>query len=1246
MQFIKNGPDVPTELLEAHEEGNVVFFCGAGISYPADLPLFGGLVSKIYAALGESASNVERAALKAYQYDTVLGLLERRIAGGRRAVREALASSLKPNYKKSGALQTHRALLTLAKTSAGATRLVTTNFDRIFEKVLEEDGLNLDKFSAPLLPVPKNRWDGLVYLHGLLPEGHPEIELNKLVVSSGDFGLAYLTERWASRFVSDLFRGYTVCFVGYSINDPILRYMMDALAADKLMGEDTKQAFAFGSHSKGNEDQLANEWEAKNVVPILYKETRKHTYLHRTLQAWASSYRDGVTGKQAIVSRYANLKPTGTTKQDDFVGRLMWALSDKTGLPAKRFADMDPVPSLDWLEPFEDMSLREKDLVRFGIQPKHPVDSQIKFSLLNRPTPHGLSDWMRPVAFPGNRSGFDDVMKHLARWLAKHVGDPELFLWAVGQGGELHPAFEWEISKKLEEMVPGSVMSVVWSLLISGLTKKRSSHPSLIFLGKKLSDTGLTPVFRQELKWALSPVVVFSRPYKWSEEGEGDEDGDTERAKLSDLVRWEIELRSDHPHHAIESLRQQGNWQAVLLNSLTDFTIALRDAMALMEILGGASPQEDLSYIHQPSISPHEQNKDFNDWTILIVLLRDSWLAVADTDKETAIAEVRRWNNIHYPVFRRLTFFAVSERPQDFRMKDVLDWLMSDETYWMWTTYVQRESLQLIQKIAPLLGEQQRTRLFSALTNGPPPALFRKDISADRLQMAIDRMRWLRLAKCRAVGAVFTEQAERLLIQLEKTYPNWNLADDDRDDFPVWSSSGDEHRIVRTVPRKLQELQDWLKESPDIDDFREVDDWQQVCEKDSDLAVDALSGLADQGEWPIGRWRQALQVWGNNKDISKAVWDIISVKLMEMPTSKLKNNSHSVAWWIKSFAKEIKSNVDCLFELLNKILKAHDNDAWEDDGDVVFHAINHPVGLAVEAALEWWFAQGLEDDQGVDERLRSILDQVSDPNLSGLHHGRVVLAGSVITLFRVDQNWTADHLLQYFDWEKQPQQAMGMWTSFLHSPRLYWPLLDALKASFLSLPEHWGDMEDFIKRQYLSFITFAAMEPNGSFTVSDFRRVFDELSTVSLAEVADTMFRAQQGAEEQRKNYFENRIAPFFKSYWPKDANKKTADVSEAFSNLCAVSGDALPKALKLLSDWLQPVADTNLMVHLLFESDTPERHPSSVLDLLSRSIDKEAPWPSHELRSVLNQLLQSDPAMQQDHRFQALQIYLEQKGL
>jgi NAD-dependent SIR2 family protein deacetylase len=48
MKFIENGPDIPNTLLQAHKEGRVVFFCGAGISYPAGLPGFKKLIDNIY----------------------------------------------------------------------------------------------------------------------------------------------------------------------------------------------------------------------------------------------------------------------------------------------------------------------------------------------------------------------------------------------------------------------------------------------------------------------------------------------------------------------------------------------------------------------------------------------------------------------------------------------------------------------------------------------------------------------------------------------------------------------------------------------------------------------------------------------------------------------------------------------------------------------------------------------------------------------------------------------------------------------------------------------------------------------------------------------------------------------------------------------------------------------------------------------------------------------------------------------
>jgi NAD-dependent SIR2 family protein deacetylase len=190
MQLVKNGPEIPDTLLQAHEEGQVVFFCGAGISYPAGLPGFKGLALKLYDGLGTSPTEVEQAALKGGQHDTAIGLLEGRIVGGREVVRQQVAQVLTPDLTRPHAMATHNALLTLSRNRKGQYRLITTNFDRIFEHAIANSEHVVPTYQAPQLPVPKNRLDGLVYLHGLLPETRTRSELDCLVLSSGDFGLA------------------------------------------------------------------------------------------------------------------------------------------------------------------------------------------------------------------------------------------------------------------------------------------------------------------------------------------------------------------------------------------------------------------------------------------------------------------------------------------------------------------------------------------------------------------------------------------------------------------------------------------------------------------------------------------------------------------------------------------------------------------------------------------------------------------------------------------------------------------------------------------------------------------------------------------------------------------------------------------------------------------------------------------------------------------------------------------------
>ncbi len=77
--FIADGPEIPMEVLQALEDGALVFFCGAGVSKPAGLPLFGELVNAIYGCVHAEMTGLEKKASDNGEHDRVLTLLERRV---------------------------------------------------------------------------------------------------------------------------------------------------------------------------------------------------------------------------------------------------------------------------------------------------------------------------------------------------------------------------------------------------------------------------------------------------------------------------------------------------------------------------------------------------------------------------------------------------------------------------------------------------------------------------------------------------------------------------------------------------------------------------------------------------------------------------------------------------------------------------------------------------------------------------------------------------------------------------------------------------------------------------------------------------------------------------------------------------------------------------------------------------------------------------------------------------------------
>ncbi len=1268
MQFITHGPDIPDALLQAHEEGRVVFFCGAGISYPAGLPGFRGLVEQIYRQTETVLFDIERDAFARQQFDATLDLLERRLPGQRLAVRRALASSLSPQLRRKGATDTQAALLRLARSREGALRLVTTNFDRLFHVAAKRTGQVFQAYAAPMLPIPKNsRWNGVVYLHGLLPEKADDSALNRLVITSGDFGLAYLIERWAARFVSELFRNYVVCFVGYSINDPVLRYMMDALAADRMLGEVAPQAWALADCEPGQEGGKTIEWEAKGVTPILYHvhtASNDHSALHRTLHAWADTYRDGVLGKERIVVTHALARPSASTQQDDFVGRMLWALSDKSGLPAKRFAEFDPVPSLDWmLEAFSEERFRHSDLPRFDVPPRGGVDAKLQFSLINRPAPYDCAPRIYLASGGAVGSQWDDVMRHLARWLTRHLGDPRLILWIAQRGGRIHEQWSSLIEDKLDHLaslerdgktaeldeiraqapnaIPDRGMRTLWCLLLGGRVKSFRLDLDLYRWINRLKRDGLTATLRLELRALLAPQVILREPRRSGNKGECAD----ESTRLKQLVDWEFVLAAGHVRSALRD-RSGGPWTSALPLLLQDLQHLLRDALDLLRELGEADDRSERTHWDLPSIEQHRQNRGFRDWVILIELLRDAWLALCKNDSAGATRIAQSWFEFPYPTFKRLALFAAS-RDHCIPPEQWVNWLLADGAWWLWSTAMKREVYRLFALQGRHLTGAAQERLEIAILGGPPRETCRDDLELDRWRDLVDEMVWLHLAKLDASGIALGAPAASRLATLSTAHPQWRLAADERDEFFFfWSDAGDpayeQKRVIDMAPRKRRELVQWLKKEPSEGRPFYEDTWRDVCRKHPLNSVCALADLAGEGVWPASRWSEALQSWGEGRLLLRS-WRYAAPLVQSMPDDVLLKISHSVARWIEAVSKTTNQHEEVFLNLCGRILELPfaAGSSMIRNGEPITEAINHPVGNVTQALLNLWFKRKPNDGEQLPADIKPFFSKICDVQVGRFRNGRVLLASELVPLFRVDRTWTEQCLLPLFSWD-DPSEAKAAWAGFLWSPRLHQPSLMALKAQFLESAKHYDELGEH-RQQFAAFLTYAALEPTDGYSVDEFRAAVGVLPQKGLEECARALSQALESAADQREAYWKNRVRRFWQHVWPKSRDFGTPRIAETLSGVAIAARSEFPDALNSVRHWLQPVENLDYVVHLLHESGLCSKCPEDALQLLSAVI-AEQQWAPRELGQCLDNIKQAAPQLELEFDYKRLREYFRRR--
>jgi hypothetical protein len=977
-----------------------------------------------------------------------------------------------------------------------------------------------------------------------------------------------------------------------------------------------------------------------------------------------------VQGKEAIVVEHALARPQDSTQQDDFVGRMLWALSDKSGLPAKRFADFNPAPPLDWLlESLADERFGHGDLSRFGVPPRDDVDAKLRFSLIRRPAPYDRAPPMLLTAGGIAGSQWDDVMFHLARWLVRHLNDPRLVIWIAQRDGHLHDRWPWLIEDKLNDLsskeregktaeldairlqapnaIPRPLMRTLWRLLLSNRVKSSSRDPVLYRWQERFKREQLTATLRLELRELLAPKVTLKKPFRWGE-GEASADNPTH---LRQLVDWELVLAADHVHSTLRDFGGE-HWTSALPDLLEDFQQLLRDSLDLLRELGEANDRSDRSHWNLPSITPHWQNRGFHDWVSLIELLRDAWLAVHSNNRKRATWIAQAWFELPYPTFKRLALFAAS--PDNcIPPEQWVDWLLADGAWWLWSTDTGREVFRLFVLQGRQMAGTDQERLEAAILAGPPREMYGDDLEPDRWQDLVAHSVWLHLGKLNASGLTLGGSAAARLTELSTAYPQWQLAANQRDEFSHWmSGTGDpdyeESRDVDIAPRKRRDLVQWLaKPTPERRPFYE-DTWRDVCRSRFFHSLYALCDLALDGVWPVDRWRGALQTWAEEGMVLRS-WRYAAPLVKTMPDAVLQEIVHAVTWWMEAASKPINCHEDILLGLCRRVLalplKAGTGlmRNGEPIGQPVTEAINHPVGYVTQALINLWFKREPNDNDLLPTDIAPFFTQICDVQVDRFRHGRVLLGSHLIALFRVDRPWTEQYLLPLFGWGT-PAEAKAVWEGFLWSPRLYQPLLTAFKPHFLESANHYVELGEH-REQFAAFLTYASLGPTEGYSVDEFRSAVGALPVEGLERSAQALSQALEGAADQREDYWKNRVQPFWQQVWPKSRDLGSPGIAESLIRLVIAARGEFPAALAAVQHWLEPIEYPDYVVNLLHKSGLCRRFPAEALLLLNTMITDQQ-WAPGELSPCLDEITEVAPNLAQNAHYVRLREYLRKRGI
>lgn len=1252
MRFLPDGPVIPSHLLNQRNEGNVIFFCGAGISRRAGLPDFAGLTKSVVENLGVSKAH---AAMQngSISEDRVFSLLVREFGQTEidREIYLALKGARKPD------ISCHQTIIDLSRGAEGRPQLVTTNFDLLFEAA---EG-PIKKIVPPALPdlSLQQSIDGVVYLHGRLRK--PEVGIaSGYVISSADFGRAYLSEGWATRFVKALRERYTIVLIGYRAEDPPMRYLLEGLnAADGVSYNSPIYAF-----TQGDEGDAEEEWQDRGVTPICYRKSDDHAGLWDTLSAWADVVRNPDEWNGKVIS-LAQKRPIEVAPHER--GQVVELVSSKQG--AKLFADAKPAPPAEWMCVFDpsvryaeprkrswDADEKIDPLDLFGLDddpPRPPKEDNGQqtipgFNPLNWkhgdasfPERTGLRGWNSQWANP-----LPERLHHIARWFGDVMHEPVAVWWAAGWQ-QLNPNMLWFVVRRLdrrEDDIPENAVKF-WRLYLESCDHGGLyNHEYGWFeFRSMIVKEGWTHAALRFFERISQPRVEFSRgalgrSYPVEENWDG--------LHLRQLVDGKVRVLDRH-NQKLEVPDEQ------LARVVSIVRRSLMVASSLLDEIGTV-------WWEMPTLHPTGERGEsfFGRKTHYFLWFRELFVRLVKIDPEAAALEVNQWPLDDRYFFGKLSIYAAMF-PEVLSGSQAATLLSELDDDIFWEARCQRELLFTLRARWACFTNKQRREIEKRIIDGPSRWGNEKtsDFKRRRAVAAAVRLAWLELNGCS-----LTPSTTKALKTLKLVDPNWSEEWASAADRSLDSRGGTVERVTDTrgieaAPiGKILEKARSKTESPhgELRDYRPFDG---LVAEQPFRALAALRSAQRDGNVPIGFWKALLSNWPQGASL-RLRW-LAAHTISNLPHDALKELRFYVPRWFQSHLKALaEADRSRALAVLDRVIDSYVaappemttsgigqttvGGLVQDRSEVsVNKAINSPLGVLAGALWDLMpdkaTAEGPMPD-GVGERFETLFGANGD----GGGHAACVVARHFPWLDHWFPEWSNRVLRPMFGLDHPLSEAA--WHGFATSPQ--WPSTSTLRVlcppllALLKGEAQW-ELDKSEKQHLVQRMVWLSEPSNDEGQLISFRQVRETLTAMDDEGRSDALWLLGQIVSKNGK--WQTFVKPFIEQAWPRQVRFRTDRASRAFAHLVEQSGDNFPDAVRTVLSLLRPVAHLDMITYRLSKepeegtNDFAQRFPAETLQLLDALVADDRAQMPHELGKALAVIADSKPELRRTKEWRRL---------